>query len=315
MRCLLTSALIQGFALVAAAEAWYVPGWMRTQKAEGGAWSSFTNALSAAETRFWSWDGDRLWPTAVANADDAVTRLVCEIAVMPEERRANLTLVGHSLGGRLIVRALNRLGAHGLAIKQGILLAPAIPHDDPEVERMGRGSRLPVLLITNPKDVTLKYVYALAGGEGGRALGADGTPGELVNVEQHAVRKTITDETVIADAWGRFDVVKRIANHHAAFYFAELGRILDGEPSPDEQVRVPQGKVNVEWKVIDAGLWWDVLAEDRGWKLERNIITRHCRILDSKKHRVAWGDEVRMRESFESVRHQIRQRDRELRSP
>lgn len=286
-------------------EAWYVPGWMRTQEPEGGAWTSFTNALGTAETRFWSWDGDHRWSTAVAHADSAARRLADELRAMTPERRAKLTLVGHSLGGRIITRALNRIGAQGLTVRQGVLLAPAIPNGDPEVAGVGRGSSLPLILITNPQDVTLKYVYALAGGEGGRALGADGTVEALVNVEQYAVPADVTDTTEIADAWGRLDAVKRIANHHATFYFAELGRILDGEPSTNAQIRVPQDKVNVELKVVDAGIWWDILDTVQGWKLERNIITGHCRILDPERHRVAWGSEADMKDSFKTVRRQL----------
>ena len=120
-----------------------------------------------------------------------------------------------------------------------------------------------------------------------------------------AVLEDITDTTKISDLWGKTDTVKRIANHHASFYFAELGRILEGNPSPHVQMMVPQDKVNVEWKVVDAGVWWDVLDVREGWKLERHILTKHCRILSPEKKRIAWGDERSMRESFEKVKKQL----------
>ena len=68
---------------------------------------------------------------------------------------------------------------------------------------------------------------------------------------------------------------------------------------------VPQDKVNVEWKVMDAGVWWDVLQVREGWKLERNIVTGHCRILNPEKRRVAWGREASMRESFDKILRQL----------
>jgi len=100
--------------------------------------------------------------------------------------------------------------------------------------------------------------------------------------------------------------VKRVCNHLAAFYFTELARILDGEPSSSAQVRVPQGKVNLEWKVVDAGVWWSVLDTCGGWKLERNSVTRHCRILNPERRRAAWGSEADMRRSFQKIRDQLR---------
>ena len=70
-------------------------------------------------------------------------------------------------------------------------------------------------------------------------------------------------------------------------------------------MRVPQDLVNVELKVADAGIWWDVLDVVKDWKLGRNIVTGHCRILDPGKRRVAWGSEAEMRRSFETVRRQL----------
>ena len=99
--------------------------------------------------------------------------------------------------------------------------------------------------------------------------------------------------------------MKRVCNHLAAFYFTELSRILDGAPSPDAQVRVPQGKVNLEWKVVDAGVWWRVLDACAGWKLERNVVTRHCRIVSPARRRAAWGSEDEMRRSFGKIRSQM----------
>lgn len=286
-------------------EAWYVPGWLRSGTPEGGAWRSFTCLMKAEQTRFWAWDGDHRWSTSTANADAAAQKLADEIAALPPERRAELTLVGHSLGARILARALARIGARGMKVRQGILLAPAVRNDDPELQGLGTGSERPVVLVTNPKDVVLKYVYAVAGGEGGRALGTDGPPAPLANVRTYAVPADITETTAVDGAWGRAEAVKRISNHYATFYFAELGRILRGEPSTRPQMRVPQDKVNLELKVMDAGIWWDVLDETRGWKLEQHILTGHCRILNPERRRVAWGGEREMRQAFATVRTQL----------
>ena len=56
-------------------EAWYVPGWMRTNEPEELAWNSFTNVFSITENRFHKWDGNQLWPTAAKNADAEAVKL------------------------------------------------------------------------------------------------------------------------------------------------------------------------------------------------------------------------------------------------
>ncbi len=290
----------------ARADVWYVPGWNRAGEADDLAYPACTNVFGEARCAFKAWDGDCLWPLAVRNADAASERLADEIAALDAARRAGLTLIGHSLGGRITTRVLARLARRGLKIRQGILLAPAIPMADADVATAGGGSAEPVLLIVNPQDVVLKYVYALGSGEDGPSLGTDGATKAVSNLVEYAVSSRVTTETKIDTLWGQSETIKRLCNHLAPFYFAELRRILDGEPSPDAQVRVPQGLVNIEWKVLDRGIWWDVLETCGGWKLERNKVTTHCRILDPACRRVAWGSEADMRRSFLKIRAQQR---------
>ena len=289
------------FAVVAEAEVWYVPGWLRTEERDGLAFASCTNVFRGAQCRFWQWDGNHSWTKSAANADAAAKRLADEIAATNAEFRSNLTLVGHSLGGRIVARTLAEFSRRGIRIERGIMLAPAIPMDDGDAALMGAGCCNPAVVVVNPEDVVLKYCYAMAGGESGPALGSNGSPQTLPNVVEYAVPKTVTAETEIAAFWGRSAALKRLCSHLAAFYFTELGRIIDGSPSPNAQVRVPQGRVNLEWKVIDAGLWWSVLEERGGWKLERNVVTCHCRIIDPGKKRMAWGSEAQMRRSFGKI--------------
>lgn len=286
-------------------EAWYVPGWMRTKEPEELAWNSFTNVFSTTKNRFRKWDGNQLWPTAAKNADLEAVKLADEIKKMPEWRRARLTLVGHSLGGRIVARALAKLSLDGVKVKRGILLAPAIPANDFELQKMGLGSKEPLIVVANPDDITLKYVYTIAGGEDGPAYGASTAFKTPKNVKEVRVPEDITKNTVIDAFWGRFDAVKEIANHHASFYFEELSRVLDGKESKGVRVMVPQDKINFEWKVMDAGVWWDILDEKDGWKLERNIVTGHCRILNPEKIRVAWGERTKMEKAFKKVKSQL----------
>lgn len=305
MKTAIMAILAAGIAAAARAEVWYVPGWNRTTETNGLAYASCTNTFKDEACAFWGWDGDRNWPASAANADAAAKRLANEIASTDDAFRSGLVIVGHSLGGRIVARTLAELSRRGMKVGQGILLAPAIPMDDPDVAQMGGGCERPAIVVVNPEDTVLKYGYDLAGGGGGPALGRNGSPAALANVVEYAVPETITDETEIDAAWGRSAAVKRVCNHLASFYFTELGRILDGKPSASARVRVPQGRINLEWKVLDAGVWWDVLDACGGWKLERNVVTGHCRIVGPGRKRAAWGPEGRMRISFHKIRSQL----------
>ncbi len=277
----------------------YVPGWMRTRTHDDETWHSFTNIFVGAQCMCWNhWDGDCGWKKAMRNADQAAHRLADEMARMPTGVRTNVTLVGHSLGARIVVRTLAELAGKGLKVKQGILLGAAIPNNDTDLEKAGKASCLPVLAVCNPKDVTLKYAYGAAGGESAPAFGTDGSPRPFENMVECPVSATVTEQTEVEAAWGKSEVIKKIASHHALFYLEALRAILEGIPPENRQMLVPQGRVNVEMKVIDAGIWWDVLETTNGWKLERNKLTGHCRIIDPEKKRKAWGTETDMRKAF-----------------
>ena len=278
---------------------YYIPGWLRTGSGNEETWSSFTGIFPDAHHVSWSdWPGNKTWRRSLLNSEKSWRRLADEIIALPEEDRRRVTLVGHSLGARITVRVLSALARMGLKIRAGVLLGAAIPHDDPDLTIMGHGSEQPVLALCNSKDVTLKYIYSTLAGEHGAAYGTDGSTNKLENVREIAVPHTITDETEISEMWGNFNVMKRLASHHALFYLNALRLFLNGEISGEERPLVPQGNVNLELKVMDAGVWWDELDEDGGWKLQRNKLTRHCRILNADCVRVAWGSESSMRDSF-----------------
>ena len=290
---------------VLAATVWFIPGWLRTAEPHEGILECVSNAFPEASVEFKAWDGDNLvWPLSVDSADKESWRFAFEVAMMPPEVRTNLTLVGHSLGGRITARVLARLAENGLKVKQAILMGAAIPATDPDLVKMGLATELPVLAVCNPKDHVLRYVYATVGGEGAVAFGANGTPTPCANVVECVTPTNITSEVDIGGIWAK-KVIKDIANHHEKFYLEYARRILGGE-EPSGKVMVPQGFPGVEGHVMDSEIWWTVLDSSRGWKLEKNKVTGHCRIIDPDKLRKAWGREAEMRSAFEKVKQQLK---------
>ena len=290
---------------IMAATVWFIPGWLRSEKPADGVLECVTNAFPAAQVEFKAWDGDNVvWPLSVDSADKESWRFAFEVAMMPPEARTNLTLVGHSLGGRITARVLARLAENGLKVKQAILMGAAIPANDPDLVKMGLATELPVLAVCNPKDHVLRYVYATVGGEGAVAFGANGTPTPCANVVECVTPTNITSEVDIGGIWAK-KVIKDIANHHEKFYLEYARRILGGE-EPSGKVMVPQGFPGVEGHVMDSEIWWTVLDSSGGWKLEKNKVTGHCRIIDPDKLRKAWGRESEMRSAFEKVKQQLK---------
>ena len=290
---------------IMAATVWFIPGWLRTAEPHEGILECVSNAFPEASVEFKAWDGDNLvWPLSVDSADKESWRFAFEVAMMPPEARTNLTLVGHSLGGRITARVLARLAENGLKVKQAILMGAAIPATDPDLVKMGLATELPVLAVCNPKDHVLRYVYATVGGEGAVAFGANGTPTPCENVVECVTPTNITSEVDIGGIWAK-KVIKDIANHHEKFYLEYARRILGGE-EPSGKVMVPQDFPGVEGHVMDSEIWWTVLDSSGGWKLEKNKVTGHCRIIDPDKLRKAWGRESEMRAAFEKVKNQLK---------
>ncbi len=290
---------------IVATGVWFIPGWLRSEKPANGVVECVSNAFDGVSVEFKAWDGDNVvWPLAVDAADKESWRFAFEIAMMPAEERASLTLVGHSLGGRIVARVLARLAERGMKVRQAVLMGAAIPSGDPDLAKMGCASELPVLAVCNPDDNVLRYVYATVGGEKGVAFGANGTLEPCENVVECVTPTNLTSEVDIDESWAKSRALKRIANHHEKFYLAYVARLLAGE-APSGKIMVPQGFPTVEGGVTDSEVWWVVLDSAEGWKLERNRLTGHCRILNPERRRVAWGDERRMREAFEKVRRQL----------
>ena len=56
--------------------------------------------------------------------------------------------------------------------------------------------------------------------------------------------------------------------------------------------------VNINFTTGGGKVWWDNLIEYKGWRIQKNQATQHCRVLNPKNIRVAWGSEEDILESF-----------------
>ena len=74
----------------------------------------------------------------------------------------------------------------------------------------------------------------------------------------------------------------------------------------DKENLLWQFTVAIKSYPVGSVIWWTVLDSSGGWKLEKNKVTGHCRIIDPDKLRKAWGRESEMRTAFEKVKNQLK---------
>ena len=280
----------------------YIPGWCRNGGDSAQELALLAKAFPGARCEVRTWDGDGLDFWACRDEADAEGhRFGTALAALPEEEREGFALVGHSLGARVIVRALAVLAAEGKAVRRAALLGAAIPEDDPELAAAARGCAGELVCVSSQGDIVLKWFYG-SGGEGlEQALGLNGWPTPTpTNVVQRFLPPSFTEGFVPDALLMDFAAMRRLCLHYAPFYLRYLADLEGRAPAPpDDPDIVRQGLPNLRFPTIDKEVWW--VVEDSlepGWKLERNIVFGQWRILNPRGWRYAWGTQPAMRRAF-----------------
>lgn len=98
------------------------------------------------------------WSMAKSNADKEGKRLADKLLKNPE-KLSETVLIGHSLGGRIIVRALSELSKKGKKIKGAILLGAAISNRDEDLKSAAKATICGVKNYINKMDFVLRVLY------------------------------------------------------------------------------------------------------------------------------------------------------------
>ena len=202
----------------------YVPGWHRCHRGADEAFCAVQTTFPGTIVSTYDWDGNCRWKNARTNADAAAAKLAGELMSMPEGKLSQLTLVGHSLGARIIVRALAKLAVEGKKIKTAVILAAAMPSNDPDAQNFTAATIEQATIVCNPKDTMLKYGYHPFGGEKAQALGLNGPAMKPANCRVITVLPETTRQTPLTALWAKIDWFRMIAAHYAPFYLEQLKR-------------------------------------------------------------------------------------------
>lgn len=58
---------------------------------------------------------------------------------------------------------------------------------------------------------------------------------------------------------------------------------------------------NIKFPTMGGEIWWTTLVEYNGIKLQQHDLTKHCRLLDSKNIRIAWGTKNGMIKALDTL--------------
>lgn len=304
----------------------YVHGWMPDhQLSHEGELKLLQSIFPHSKIEVFQWAAQADFNDCLRRADNAAFALAENIEKLPARERENLILVGHSLGGRIVIRAMAILAPKNKPVLRGIYLAAAIPHDDLDIASAIKNSKAPNVNIFNRQDYILRHLYGVCGEGLKNALGAYGYAfpfprGQMMQFEDTSQREGI----VSADEY-----MDRLAKHDAVFYLSFLQKHIDeikaGVHNPRsidnstareniERIRVMQDRPNPPMKIVDIGVGWETLDSVSGWRLQQSkmlINGELYRIVDPLDYQRASGNRSKMIESFEHIRKQCESQNHE----
>lgn len=265
-----------------AVEIFFVPGWRTGFHNREGCVRILQRTYPGIKITVKSWDSKQPWHVAERNAADYTQVLFNEVLNMPDARRRELILIGHSIGARIVIDVLNQLVEHGKTIHSSALLGGAIANDDPRISQSLKAIRYNCCIVYNPDDWLLKMFFPLVN-KLEVSLGEFGWK----NTDERVFESRARNEL-----WAFY-------NHYAYIYLEELERLVPQLP-PIEPENIMQDEKNIVRKPADQ-LYWDDLKIFKGWKLQKNCISGKCRIIDFYGKRRAQGSETKMRAAFTEV--------------
>ncbi len=259
---------------------------------------------SEIEVQKWESDWGVLdWSIAVDRADLFTESIVEKIERMPENKHEDVVLIGHSLGGRIAIRALARISDTNMRIKRGIFLGAAIPDDDPDIEIALKATRLPCINISNREDYVLRNAYGVVGennydGNSKCALGAYGC------LVKHPKAALLEHSIPITETEKKKSTVEKYENHKASYYLKELGHLL----SSREYEEYANPISHIRKASIDRGNW-EKLDDVHEWRIFQNSYTKQCKIVSPWENIILIDDYKKTHDYFTLIKDDMQKVD------
>lgn len=146
--------LLSAFVLEAAVQVILVPGWYSEWVHYSRHREVLSQTFPGAGVEVFKWDSNRLWKNAKVSASESAVALAEKLR--SSSARENTILIGHSLGGRIVIECAAALAAQNLKVKQVILIGCAGTVDDAKIAALQKFSSDAVINIFCPDDNMLK---------------------------------------------------------------------------------------------------------------------------------------------------------------
>ena len=271
-----------------AAEVFFVPGWRTGYTPRTGSVRIINYIYPGMPVSVKSWDSAVPYPLAVQNSGMYTIKLLDEILSMPETRRRELVIIGHSIGAKIVLDVLCVLAEKHLQIKEAVLLGGAFPYDDRRLWSALEAVRDRCINIWSPVDAVLHLLYPLS--EGNVACGAVGWRFGGKGFYEGYVKS------------GYFF----FNQHYAYLYLEELGRFRLTLPPVAEKVQL-KDELPRPWKncAVDR-IFWKTIDICHSWRLEEHCLGGSFRIADPEDNqRFAGVDPVAAKKNFDFIRKQL----------
>lgn len=212
--------------IAAAGEVVFIPGWYSQWINYSGHTEVLQQLFPGDTVKVRKWHSNRLWKNARESAGKVVTEITGEIAAssVPQE----ITLIGHSLGGRIVLDCASFLADKKISVRQIILLGTAGEMTAEDIDACRKVSRLPVINIFCPDDNMLKLYIRQ---EKSMPLGFAGLPVPQVHFKQYRLPVESEDiklwdvNVIPGEAAEPF---RETAAHLAKKYVAMLQKVICG---------------------------------------------------------------------------------------
>ncbi len=208
---------------------YFIPGWYSEWVIYKSHIRIMEELFPGSKIQICRWSSNRLWKNAKIHAGKFVEEFSEELLKHPEPEK--ITLIGHSLGGRIVLDLASVLAENGKKVDRLILLGTAGQMDEKDVANCRKVSVKPVINIFCPDDNMLKlYLYK----EKYAPLGYSGVMEKLPHFRQYRMPVDETDikigKITLLKAEST-EFIRETAAHLAKKYLQTLSGVFDGSIS------------------------------------------------------------------------------------
>lgn len=282
----------------------FIPGWFTEWINYSRHRKLLSELFPGAELQIHRWDSNRMWKNAKISAAQAAPELTAKL--ISAKNTEKITLIGHSLGGRIILDSVAALAAKKIKVKQVILLGSAVKPDDKTLELLPEISAEPVINICCPEDNILK-LYCQEENE--IPLGFAGIPHPAGNFRQFRMEvpeKSFKIGKLTIIPAETLETPRQAAAHLAIYYLKTLHQAFSGEVPEyylDYAALKKIARKNSREIMMRSG--FSEVEELDGWQFARHSKKNFWRITTPAGKSFYYSDETSALANFREIKRRL----------